>query len=79
MFPEQYDVFDGEKEVGYLRLRHGHFRAHLIINGAIDKSVYESGEPKGDGGFYDDERDQFLTAGVNAIDAALAQGSNEKS
>ena len=25
--PEQYDVFDGDRQVGYLRLRHGHFRA----------------------------------------------------
>ena len=23
--PEQYDAFDGERQVGYLRLRHGHF------------------------------------------------------
>ena len=68
MCPEQYDVFDGEKEVGYLRLRHGQFRADWTEDGR-DTTVYE-GCPNGDGGFDDDERDKYLTAAVNAIDAA---------
>ena len=38
--PEQYDVFQNEKQVGYLRLRHGHFRAHM--DGPGGKLVYES-------------------------------------
>ena len=67
--PEQYDVFDGEKEVGYLRLRHGHFRAELTEHNHENKVVYRA-EPKGDGSFYDDEREQYLTAAVQAIDAA---------
>ena len=25
--PEQYDVYEGDEEVGYMRLRHGHFHA----------------------------------------------------
>jgi hypothetical protein len=77
MCPEQYDVFDGEKEVGYLRIRHGCFTADLVVDGQITREVYESEEPEGDGGFYDGEREKFLTAGVNAIDAALAKGSND--
>jgi hypothetical protein len=63
--PEQYDVFDpsGEK-VGYLRLRHGRFRASVPDCGG--ETVYES-HPKGDGVFYDDERMEELTKAVNAI------------
>ena len=67
MCPEQYDVFDGEKEVGYLRLRHGHFRADWTEGETV--TVYEAC-PNGDGGFDDDEREKYLTAAVQAIDAA---------
>jgi hypothetical protein len=63
--PEQYDVFDpkGEK-VGYLRLRHGRFRADVPDCGG--ETVYES-HPKGHGVFYDEERMEELTKAVNAI------------
>lgn len=68
MCPEQYDVFDGETRVGYLRLRHGHFRADANLgNQAV--TVY-TGSPNGDGGFDDDERDYFLLQAVAAIDHA---------
>ena len=62
--PEQWWVFDGELEVGYLRLRHGSFRAEH--NG---ETVYRA-TPNGDGCFYDDEREAHLNAAVKAIDAA---------
>jgi hypothetical protein len=63
--PEQYDVFDTTgKKVGYLRLRHGDFRADAPVCGA--DTVYES-QPKGDGVFDDDERVSELTNGVAAI------------
>ena len=65
--PEQYDVFDGEKQVGYLRLRHGHFRADWREGETV--TVYEA-FPNGDGGFDDNEREKYLTAAVQAIDAA---------
>jgi len=68
MCPEQYDVFDGEKQVGYLRLRHGDFSAEWTEEGKT-KTVYEDC-PNGEGRFDDDEREKYLTAAVNAIDAA---------
>lgn len=68
--PEQYDVFDGENNVGYLRLRHGHFTAELTVEGQAEREVYASSDMKGDGCFFDDERERFLTAAVQAIDAA---------
>ena len=62
--PEQYDVFSGDEQVGYLRLRHGYFRADVPDCGG-DK-VYES-YTKGDGIFEDDERLVELTKAVKAI------------
>lgn len=73
--PEQYDVKtpDGAT-VGYLRLRHGHFRADCPDVGG--DTVYSS-TPKGDGVFDDDERVGELTAAVNAIDAWWETVRNE--
>lgn len=66
--PEQYDVFnEGGQQVGYLRLRHGEFRADVPDCGGV--TVYEA-EPAGDGLFEADERDHFLTEAVSAIIAA---------
>jgi hypothetical protein len=63
--PEQYDVFDGDKQVGYLRLRHGYFRADVPDCGG--DTVYES-ETRGDGCFIDyEERDEELGKAVAAI------------
>jgi hypothetical protein len=64
--PEQYDVFLGEKDVAYLRLRHGVFTAEL--NDGIE--IYEA-YPRGDGGFHDDERELYLNEAIKAIDAKL--------
>lgn len=70
--PEQYDVFSktGDK-VGYLRLRHGVFRADVPDAG--DETVYEA-EPKGDGVFEPEERTQYLTEAVEAIKKTLVEG-----
>ena len=62
--PEQYDVFFGDEEVGYLRLRHGHFRAEHM-----DEVVFEA-LPKGDGVFESYERVTYLRAAIEAIDTA---------
>lgn len=72
--PEQYDVFDDSdgKKVGYLRLRHGYFRADYPDCG--DETVYEA-ETKGDGIFEDDERMPQLSAAVAALAAAHKQAS----
>lgn len=65
--PEQYDVCDASgKQVGYLRLRHGYFRADAPACG--NETVYES-RPSGDAMFDDDERLPELTKAVAAIDA----------
>jgi hypothetical protein len=65
--PEQYDVLtaDGSK-IGYLRLRHGWFRADVPCAGG--ETIYES-YPNGDGIFDDDERMPELTKAVEAIQA----------
>lgn len=68
--PEQYDAYiDGEETPsGYLRLRHGGFRADY--NG---ETIF-SGCPRGDGCFQDDERDRWLR---KACEALLAQRDGE--
>lgn len=74
--PQEYDVYKNGEQVGYLRLRHGTFRADVPDCGG--KTVYLS-HPKGDGTFYDDEEDLYLTRAINAIDSYLkdqeAQGN----
>ena len=60
--PEQYDVFDEHgARVGYLRLRHGVFRADYPYCGG--ETVYTS-YPLGDGCFEADERDEELRRAV---------------
>lgn len=63
--PEQYDVYKNNMQVGYLRLRHGHFTAETPdVCGTLVYNV----EPKGDGSFEDDERMFHLTKAIDAID-----------
>lgn len=64
--PEQYDVYKDAKQVGYLRLRHGYFRAD--VPDACGETVYES-NPDGDGQFTDEERGYHLESAIAAIDA----------
>lgn len=64
--PEQYDVFLGDEQVGYLRLRHGSFRADTPHCGG--ETVYRA-EPVGDGIFETAERERYLIEAVEAIDA----------
>lgn len=63
--PEQYDVYKGDEQVGYLRLRHGGFRAEYP--NCMGETVYLA-EPKGDGLFEPEERRRFLTEAVEALD-----------
>lgn len=71
--PEQYDVFKGDLEVGYLRLRHGYFRADFPTCGAT--TVYEA-NTHGDGVFEEHERTFHLTRAVIAIHKALKARSD---
>lgn len=66
--PEQYDAFLGERQVGYLRLRHGYFRVDFPDCG--DKIIYEA-NPIGDGEFFTEERDFYLNEAKKAIVIAL--------
>lgn len=64
--PEQYIVLDAHDTlIGYLRLRHGFFYVDYTVVGA--ERVYEA-SPKGDGVFYEDEREHYLTEAVKALD-----------
>jgi len=77
MCPEQYDVFKDNEPVGYLRLRHGWFRADypcICYNGG--ETVYEA-YPKGDGEFIEEEREHYLTEAINAIDVAYTRDNPE--
>lgn len=62
--PEQYDVYDDEGQVGYLRLRHGYFRAQAY---SPSGPVVYSAETIGDGIFDPSERERHLSAAVAAI------------
>ena len=62
--PEQYDVYAGEEQVAYFRLRHGHFYAAVPDHGG--DTVYEA-SPDGDGIFADYERVRHLTEAILAV------------
>ena len=59
--PEQYDVYLGDEKIGYMRLRHGWFRAEYK-----EEVVYGT-KTNGDGYFEDDERDYHLHKACAAI------------
>lgn len=62
--PEQYSAFTEEgEEIGYLRLRHGYFRADYRPTG---QTVYDA-YPAGDGCFHEDERDYYLGEACDAL------------
>jgi hypothetical protein len=66
--PEQYDVYYGDTLCGYMRLRHGYFRTEYYKNPDDDNGeiVYEC-YPKGDGIFDNEEREEHLKKGAEAI------------
>lgn len=72
--PEQYDVFYKKRKVGYLRLRHGYFRAECLPDGEV---VY-SAEPRGSGQFKEDERRKHLTRACRAIWEAMHHGGGDE-
>lgn len=62
--PQQWDAYLDNKQVGYLRLRHGCFTVSYPDVGG--EEVYCS-YPRGDGSFEEDERDQELDRAKEAI------------
>ncbi|EFO30908.1 putative F-box domain protein [Roseibium sp. TrichSKD4] len=63
-YPEQYDVFKGKVQIGYLRLRYGEFTAEYPD---CDGETVYTAEPEGDGYFMDSERDFYLEKAVCAL------------
>ena len=62
--PESYDVFKGDSQVAYFRLRHGKFSVEVPdVRGMM---IY-SAVPKGDGVFAADERQGHLEGAVMAV------------
>lgn len=66
--PEQYEVFAGDQQVGYIRLRHGFFRVDYPDCGG--ETIY-SANTKGDGFFEEEERSFYLAEATRAIRAKL--------
>ena len=62
--PEQYEVFRGEKQVAYYRLRHGSFRVDYPE--CCGETIYEA-EPDGDGAFESYERFNYLSEAMHAV------------
>lgn len=63
--PEQYDAYDGDKQVvGYLRLRWGYFTVRCP--NSEGEVVFEA-RPEGDGIFTFEERDKYLGMATEAI------------
>jgi hypothetical protein len=74
--PEQYDVFLGEEQVGYVRLRHGTLRVDSPDCGG--RVVYEA-SPNGDGCFdTPEERDFHLRHAGAAILKWIADGKPQE-
>ena len=74
--PEQYAVYDNKagQQIGYLRLRHGHFRADYPTCGG--ETVYEA-KPTGDGSFENDhERVYFLSIASAILELKHKQTTN---
>jgi hypothetical protein len=62
--PEQYDVFLEGTQIGYLRLRHGSFAvSYPDVGGTLVYQAYT----KGDGMFYEEEREHYLIHAVEAL------------
>jgi hypothetical protein len=64
--PEQYEAYLDDKEIGYLRLRHGRFYCEYLPTRTI---VYQV-EPYGDGIFDDNERNYHLNRACEALENA---------
>ncbi len=71
--PEQYDAFHGDRKVGYLRLRHGHF---TVSCPDTDGDIVYFADTRGDGCFADaQEKGIHLAKAKGAIADWLAENS----
>ena len=62
--PEQYDAYINGEQVGYLRLRHGHF---TVTCPDVGGRVIFACEPDGEGDFHEYEREFYLSIAKQAI------------
>ena len=75
--PEQYDVYNGKKQVGYIRLRHGIFRVDYLD--CMQETLLCENDVNGDGMFYDDERPKYLLMAIEVIDKRIKLPPHQKS
>ena len=74
--PEQYDVYFGEAQVGYIRLRHGHLTVSVPDYGG--DCVLETSDFQGDGLFSNsNERVLWLRRAADAITDRLVKQVHE--
>ena len=73
--PQQYDAFLGDRQVGYLRLRHGRFTVEFPD--CRGKLIYEA-EPRGDGIFERDEEEHYLEMAKRAIIRELKESEDNE-
>lgn len=73
--PEQYEVFKGPKQVGYIRLRHGHLAAYYPDNRG--KCIYRHSFDDEWKGYFNNEDER--TVYLNKISEILMKKIKEKS
>lgn len=65
--PEQSDAFRGDRKIGYLRLRYGHFRVDYRSTPNDEWTTIFRASPDGDGSFKPKERHRFLNDACRAL------------
>lgn len=73
--PEQYEVFKGGKNVGYLRLKYGTLR---VFYPGVTGNQIASFETKGYSSFEEEEKTEFLEKAVAEIDKHIKKDSHRK-
>lgn len=63
--PEQYEVFQNDKNIAYYRLRHGVFTVDFITETSDDEIMVDY--PNGDGIFNPNERCKYLSKAMRKV------------
>lgn len=72
-YPEQYDVFKGDVQVAYFRVRHGTFWVRMPTS---QNDVIFVCYPKGQGAFEESEREHYLKMALSEVAWRLAAKEN---
>lgn len=75
-FPEQYDVYKGKHQIGYLRLRNGKFRANYPRHGGEEIFFHEFDDALKGHFDDDDERTRFLEMVIVILKKRFAEDAN---